>query len=128
MKNSKVINLVFLAAGGLLWFISLHYVSQWMGYFQLPRRLGAGAADAIHHGFPIVLGLATFLILRSNTKATYFVSDCVDELFRVVFPDAKAVRMGTIAVIILVIISGLVFGALDWGITSVIRILIGLKS
>lgn len=128
MKNSKVVNILFLAAGALLWFLSLHYLSQWIGYFQLPRRIGAEAADLLRHGLPILFGIILFLSLRSWTKASHFVSDCVDELFRVVFPGSKEIKVGTTWVILLVILAGIFFGALDWGITNVIKRLIGLES
>lgn len=128
MKNSKVVNIVFLVAGALLWLVSLHYITQWVGYFQLSRTIGSEAADLVRHGLPIALGIALFAILRAWTKATHFVSDCVDELFRVVFPGSKEVKVGTVWVITLVILAGLAFGALDWGITQVIKRLIGLES
>lgn len=111
-----------------MWFLSLHYISQWVGYFQLPRHLGAEAADLIRHGLPIVLGIGLFLTLRAWTKATHFVSDCVDELFRVVFPGSKEIKVGTVWVIMLVILAGIAFGALDWGLGQVIRRIIGLES
>lgn len=128
MKNSKFVNLVFLAAGALIWFIALHYITQWSGYFQLARHVGPEMADVIRHALPILLGVLTFTILRTNTKSKYFVSDSVDELVRVVFPDAKAVQVGTVWVITLVIITGIIFGALDWGITNVIKKLIGIRT
>lgn len=128
MKNSKFVNLLFLAAGILLWFLTLHYFSQWAGYFQLPRRIGAEAADLVRHALPIALGAALFFALRAWTKAAHFVSDAVDELFRVVFPGSKEIKVGTTWVIVLVILAGLFFGALDWGITNVIKRLIGLES
>ena len=128
MKNSKVVNLVFLAAGAILWFLALHYVGQWIGYFQIPRRVGPEAADLMRHGLPILVGVSCFLLLRSNVKASHFVSDSLDELFRVVFPDGKAVRVGTIWVITLVILAGLIFGALDWCIVSGIKWFIGIKA
>ena len=85
MKNSKLVNLLFLTAGALVWFITLHYLGVWIGYFQLPRRIGAEYSDFLRHGLPIVLGVLTFVILRANLKASHFVSEAVDELTRVVF-------------------------------------------
>lgn len=128
MKNSKAVNIMFFAAGVLLWFLAFHYVGQWVGYFQLARRIGAESADGIKLGLPIVVGLATFIILRTNTKATYFVSDCMDELFRVVFPGSREVKIGTLWVIVLVILAGVFFGGLDWAITKVVKSIIGIKS
>lgn len=128
MKNSKVVNIVFLVAGALLWLVSLHYITQWVGYFQLSRTLGSEAADLVRHGLPLLLGVLLFVVLRAWTKATHFVSDCVDELFRVVFPGSKEVKVGTVWVITLVILAGLAFAAIDWGITHVIKRLIGLES
>jgi preprotein translocase SecE subunit len=128
MKNSKVVNVVFAAAAGLVWFLLLHYLAIWSGSFQLARRVGAGGADAIRQGVPLILGIATFVILRTNTKATYFVSDSLDELFRVVFPGPREVKIGTAWVITLVILAGIIFGALDWGINSIIKSLIGIRT
>jgi preprotein translocase SecE subunit len=128
MKNSKVVNLVFLGAGALVWFLTMHYLGVWMGYFQVSRRLGPEAADLIRHVLPIVLGVLTFIIFRKNIKANHFVSDSVDELFRVVFPESKAIKIGTVWVITIVILAGLSFAALDWGITSVLKSVIGVGS
>lgn len=125
MKNSKFVNLLFIASGALIWFLAFHYVERLSGYFQLARSIGNGPAEAVRHGLPIVLGILTYFILRTNTKAYNFVNDCVDELFRVVFPGAREVRIGTFWVITLVIFAGIIFGVLDMGIVFVIRKLIG---
>ena len=169
MKNSKVVNLLFLGAAAVVWFLAFYYFERVAGsdlvryllaiivgtavyttlFFNIKsdnsRTLHiigfiAGAvvgfltfrymefisgSDLGRHGMPFILGLTTFVTLRANTKASYFVSDCVDELIRVVFPDARAVKLGTFLVVTLVIMAGLIFGVLDMGITFVIKKLIG---
>ncbi len=125
MKNSKVVNILFLAAGALVWFLSFHYLDRAVGYFQLSRHLGGDTSDVIRHGLPLVLGAVAFFVLRRSTKASHFVSDSVDELIRVVFPGPREVRVGTFWVITLVLLAGVLFGVLDMGITSAIRRIIG---
>ena len=128
MKNSKFVNLLFLAAGAIVWFISLHYFAIWSAYFQLPRRVGGGTADTLVNALPIVLWIGTFAILRANRRASQFVGNCIDELVLVVFPGAREVRIGTFWVTILVILSGMFFGGLDWCIVGVVKYVIGIRA
>lgn len=124
MGHKKYVNLVFIAAAALIWFVSAHYVDVLTGYFQLGRRIGS-AAGVINEALPLVLGVTTFLILRLNNTCFQFVSDAVDELVRVIFPGPREVRVGTIVVIITCVLAGAALGVLDLGITSFVRAIIG---
>ena len=125
MKNSKFVNLLFISASAIVWYLSYYYLERIAGYFQLSRQIGNGPAEIVRHGLPIVLGAALFFVFKTNSKVSNFVNDCVDELYLVVFPGSKEVRIGTFWVITLVILAGIIFGLLDMGIVFTIRKLIG---
>lgn len=123
-KYQKYVNALFFLGAAIVWLVSRHYLDVAIGYFQLGRKLGAGT-DVLHHSLPILLGGATFMLLRSNRKSVDFVTDSVAELSRVVWPSTKEVRFGTIVVIITVVMAGIILGALDIGFTAVMRTLLG---
>ena len=124
IKYQKYVNALFLGAAAVVWLISQHYVGVLIGYFQLARKIG-GATEVLQHGVPIVLALATFLLLRGNRTSHDFVTDSVGELSRVAWPSGKEVRFGTIIVIIAVAMAGILLGTLDIALTAFVRALIG---
>lgn len=116
----KYVNALFLAAAAIVWLVAAHYIVVLIGYFQLGRSLG-GAAEVLQHALPLVLAVATFVILRANAAAVNFTTDSMQELTRVSWPGAKEVRVGTIVVIITVICAGIFFGIVDMAFTAVIK-------
>ena len=123
-NNKKYVNFMFLLAAGILWFISKHYVEFLVGRFQLARTMGAGS-DVLLHGLPILIGVAVFIILRSNSTVYNFCTDSIGELVKVHWPSSKEVRLGTIVVILTVILAGIFLGLLDMGINAVIKAILG---
>jgi preprotein translocase subunit SecE len=71
--------------------------------------------------FSIVAGAAAFLVLFFNEQATQFVSEVVVELSRVTWPTQKETSSATVLVIIMVLISGLFLGFLDYLWTVVLK-------
>ncbi len=124
-KYEKQVNFMFLAAALLLWFISRHYVQVGLGYFQVARRIGGGTTEVLSHLVPILIGVATFLILRTNVKSKNFVADSVFELAHVHWPTPKETRFGTLVVIVTVVLAGAVLGLIDIGFVALVRVLIG---
>jgi preprotein translocase SecE subunit len=124
VNTKKYVNLLFLLAAGVVWFLSQHYVRVLVGRFQLGRMIG-GSAEIIETALPILLALATFLLLRANSKSYSFTGDAVAELTRVHFPGSKEVKIGTVVVIVTVLLAGVFFGFLDLGINAVIKAILG---
>jgi preprotein translocase SecE subunit len=124
MGHKKYVNLIFIAAGALVWFLAAHYVDVLIGYFQLGRRIGAGA-DVIHIGLPLLLGMGTFAALRFNNTCFQFVSDAFDELVRVIFPGPREVRVGTIVVVVTCLLAGAALGVLDLFLRGFVQTVIG---
>lgn len=123
-RYQKYVNGLFLAGAAIAWFITQHYTEMVIGYFQLGRRLG-GSSDALLHGLPLLVAVATFFALRASTKATEFTTDAVSEMAKVSWPSAKDTRLGTIVVILTVVIAGTILGLLDMAMVAIIRSLIG---
>jgi len=123
-KYSKYVNALFILGGVLVWFITSHYTEVAIGYFQLGRKIG-GAAIVLRHVLPLVLGVATFLLLRSSVPAVDFTADAVSELVKVNWPEKKQVYLGTVVVIITVLLAGVLFGVLDLGLTALVRAILG---
>jgi preprotein translocase SecE subunit len=126
-KYEKYVNALFLLAGAIVWLVSKHYVTVWIGYFQLGRKMGPGVLGVIEHGLPILLGVTMFLFLLKNIKTRTFTEDSVSELTKVSWPSEKEVRFGTIIVLITVVIAGIAFGIMDIAFTSLVRTLIELR-
>ncbi len=126
-KYEKYVNALFLIAGAIVWFVMKHYVTVWIGYFQLGRKLNPGLVSALEHGLPMLLGVVTFVILLKNVKSRTFTEDSVSELTKVSWPSQKEVRFGTIIVLITVTLAGIAFGLMDIAFTGLVKTLINLK-
>jgi len=124
-RYQKYVNALFLAAGALVWFVSAHYTQVGVGYFQLGRKLGGGA-EVLQHVLPLVLGVATFLLLYRNQTSVSFATESIGELDKVSWPSKKQVQLATVVVILTVVIAGIALGILDFGLTALIRVILGL--
>jgi preprotein translocase subunit SecE len=124
-RLGKYVNAMFIVAGSLAWFVTQHYVSVVIGYFQLSRTLGSTGSDVIQHALPLVVGVLTFVGLRSWQQSQVFTTDALAELVRVNWPSKKDVRLGTIVVMLTVVVCSILFGLLDFAFTSLVRVLVG---
>ncbi len=123
-KYSKYVTAIIFGAAAIVAQVSHHYLSFFIGYFQLGRTLGANV-DVYQLGLACLLGAITFIILIKNSKAMAFMSDAVHELLNVSWPNQKEIKLGTIVVIVTVVLAGLALGVLDLGLTWVIRQALG---
>jgi preprotein translocase SecE subunit len=124
-NNKKYVNLLFLVGAGIVWYLSQHFVGVVIGRYQLGRSLGTVAAEVLQHALPIMLSVATFVLLRTNSKSYAFTGDAMTELTRVQWPSSRDVRVGTIVVIVTVLLAGVFFGFLDLGIIAVVKAILG---
>ena len=72
------------------------------------------------------LGLAglVFLILYRNNQANQFMNEVVSELAKVTWPTQKETSSATFIVIVMVLISGLVLGVLDYVWTRLLQLVL----
>lgn len=120
-RLGKYVNALFLLAAAVAWLVTSHYTTTAIGYFQLARKIGGGATEAMTHILPLLVAVGVFAGLRANAKATEFSTDAIDELTKVSWPTQKDVRLGTIVVIITVLLAGVFFGIVDTVFTAVVR-------
>ncbi len=119
MENQfkKWVNLSYLAVAVLL-----AYLVFWAGMklgatFDLETRVRD--LDLVVRGVSLGAGVLLFGILFSNQKANDFMGEVVLELSRVSWPTPKDARAATVIVVIMVLISGVVLGFLDYFCTQV---------
>jgi preprotein translocase SecE subunit len=111
-QYQKWVNLCFLAFAGLLAYLvfatGLHAVAA----FDLEARVRN--VDLILRGVSILMGAIVFFGLYRNDQTNQFVNEAVTELVRVSWPTHKETTNGTIIVIVMVLISGMVLGLFDY--------------
>ena len=111
-SSNKTITVSFMLAGILVGIVAAVAM-------DTAAALGTGAfgrfvsQDLVRHGFPVVLGLAAFVILQSNKGIHTWAGEVVLELSRVVWPSRKDTTAMTMVVCIMVLVAGAFFGLLD---------------
>jgi len=83
------------------------------------------ANNFIKHGFPLICGVAMFVWLQFKPKNREFADEVVTETSKVVWPTFRDVKGMTIAVAIMLIISGIVLSAFDLGAGKTLKLLLG---
>ena len=73
------------------------------------------AQPIIRHGFPLLCGLAMFAWLQLSAKNKEFADEVITETSKVVWPTFRDVKGMTIAVTIMLIISGIIIAGFDLG-------------
>lgn len=110
--NSKTIT-VSLMAGGILVGITFSVLIDALAAIATGPVGRFLAQDWVRHGLPVVAGLAFFLSLQFNKTALAWADEVVTEISRVVWPSRHDTMAMTIAVCIMLLISGIVLGILD---------------
>jgi preprotein translocase subunit SecE len=122
--NKKVITVSFLFAGIVLTY-TLNTILQLLeATVSTFARLADN--DIITHGIPIAAGLIFFLLLQFSPRAVRWGDEVVSEIRKMVWTPTKDITAVTIAVCIMVILSGLLLGVLDLISSKVINYLISL--
>lgn len=111
-QQQKWVTLSYLAVAALLAFVTLSLGQKFMGVYDLEAKVRN--ADLILRGVSMLAGAVLFIGLLRSEKATQFMTEVVVELSRVSWPTQKETSSATILVIIMVVISGLFLGFLDY--------------
>jgi preprotein translocase subunit SecE len=118
-QQQKWVTLSYLAVAALLSFVALQLGQKLVGAYDLEAKVRN--AEMILRMVSILLGAVLFFVLYRSEPATQFVSEVVVELSRVTWPNQKETRSATVLVIIMVLISGLFLGFLDYLWTVVLK-------
>ena len=111
-QNQKWVNLSFLAAAILVGYIVFTLSGKIVAAYDLETRIRN--VDLILRGAAVAVGAILFISLYRNERGNQFMNEVVVELSRVVWPTPKETSSATMIVIIMVVISGVVLGLLDY--------------
>jgi preprotein translocase SecE subunit len=121
-QNQKWVNLSYLFVAVLFAYI----------VFVVGQKIGAAYdlevkvknIDLIVRIVSLAFGAIAFGALFSNKRANHFMNEVVQELMRVTWPAQKETTNATIIVIVMVVISGLVLGLLDYLWTKLLQFVV----
>ncbi len=117
--RQKILTLSFVCAGALAALVVGFILDALIGSSGvLARYLGA---DAVRHGVPVVVGIGCFLVLQFNQKVFKVADEALLELSKVVWPSRRDTMAMTVVVCVMLIISSVILGVLDWGATELVR-------
>ena len=111
-EHQKWVNLSFLAAAILFGYIIFSTTGKIVGAYDLEARVRN--IDLVLRGTSAIAGVILFLVLYKNEQANQFMNEVIVELSRVTWPTQRDTRSATIVVIVMVLISGVVLGLLDY--------------
>lgn len=111
-QHQKWVNLSYLAIAILFGYIISSVAGKIVGAYDLEARVRN--IELILRGISVLAGAILFVGLYRNEQANQFMNEVVVELSRVTWPTPKDTTSATMVVIIMVIISGMVLGFLDY--------------
>lgn len=117
--HQKWVNLSYLVVSALLGFIVFTLALKVIGAYDLEARVRN--LDLIVRIVSIALGGLLFLVLYRNETSNQFMNEVAVELGRVTWPTQKETMNATFVVLIMVLISGLVLGFLDYVWTKLLQ-------
>lgn len=111
-QHQKWVNLGYLVAATLLYYIALVAGQKLTALFDLETQVRN--IDMVIRVGSIALGALFFFVLYKNQKTNGFMNEVVAELTKVTWPTQKETSSATMIVVIMVLISGLVLGFMDY--------------
>lgn len=124
MENQyrKWVNLSYLAAAFLFYYIVFSFSVKVSATWNLETQIRN--ADLVFRLFSMACGGGLFIYLYRHELANKFMNEVIVELARVTWPTQKETVSATIIVIIMVIISGMILGALDYLWTALLQLVL----
>ena len=110
--NSKILTVSFALAGALTGLTLSLLITAFAGVFGWMARLSS--VDMFRHGIPVGVGFLVFLVLQLNPRILTWGDEVVSEIRKVVWPSGKDVRVMTIVVIVMVLISSVIVTSFDF--------------
>ncbi len=111
-QHQKWVNLSYLAVAALFGYIVFSMAGKVVGAYDLETRFRN--IEFILRGISIVAGAILFIVLYRNERANQFMNEVVVELTRVAWPTPKDTGSATMIVIVMVVVSGMILGLLDY--------------
>jgi preprotein translocase subunit SecE len=111
-QHQKWVNLSYLAIAILFGYLVFSFSGKIVGAYDLEARIRN--IDLILRGVAILAGALLFIGLYRNDRTNQFMNEVVVELSRVTWPTQKDTSSATMIVIVMVLISGMVLGFLDY--------------
>jgi preprotein translocase subunit SecE len=111
-QNQKWVNLSFLAAAIMVGYVLFLFGYKVVGIYDLESRIRN--IELYIRIVSVLAGAIIFIGFYRNEKASQYMNEVVTELSRVTWPTQKDTGSATFVVIIMVIISGVILGLLDY--------------
>jgi len=111
-QYQKWVNLSYLAFAILLGYIVFSMAGKIVGAYDLEARVRN--IELVLRGVSVLAGAILFVALYRNDQANQFMNEVMAELSRVAWPTQRDTTSATFIVIIMVVISGMVLGLLDY--------------
>jgi len=121
MENQyqKWVNLSYLALAAVVGYLVFAFAFKLVGAYDLEARFKS--AELVVRGASFLLGALTFFVLFRSEQANQFMNEVMVELSRVSWPTQKETSSATFIVIVMVLISGVVLGLLDYFWTALLK-------
>ncbi|MEK6706951.1 MAG: preprotein translocase subunit SecE [Bdellovibrionota bacterium] len=111
-QYKKWVSLSYLGLAVLVSYIVSVMAAKIVGVYDLETRIRN--IDWIVRALSLTLGGIVFFVLYLNDKVNGFMNEVMVELSRVAWPTQKETSSATLVVIVMVIITGLLLGFLDY--------------
>ncbi|MBL7715518.1 MAG: preprotein translocase subunit SecE [Bdellovibrionales bacterium] len=121
-QYQKWVNLAYAAVCALFAYVILAGGTRLAAAYDLETKVRN--IDLIIRVGSIGLAAVLFFALFKNRQANGFMNEVVDELAKVTWPTQKETTSATVIVIIMVLISGVVLGLLDYVWTRLVQLVI----
>jgi preprotein translocase subunit SecE len=121
-QYQKWVNLCYLALAGLVVYLVFATGQHAVAAYDLESRVRN--IDLILRGASILLGAIVFFGLYRHEQANQFMNEVVTELVRVTWPTHKETTNGTIIVLVMVLVSGMVLGLFDYLWTHMLKMIL----
>ena len=118
-QHQKWVNLSYLAFAALVAYVVFALGGKLSGIFDLEARVRE--IDLILRGVSLAAGAILFFVLYRNDQVNQFMNEVVVELTRVTWPTQKETGNATFIVIVMVVISGLILGFMDYFWTTMLK-------
>jgi preprotein translocase subunit SecE len=118
-QHQKWVNLSYLAVAALLGYMVYEAGAKVVGVYDLETRIRE--IDLVLRGISVFAFAALFFILYKNEQANQFMNEVMAELSRVTWPSQKETTSATMVVLIMVIISGMILGLMDYLLTTLLK-------
>jgi preprotein translocase SecE subunit len=118
-RFQKWVNLSFLVMAALLGYFVYAAGTKIVGIYDLETRMRN--ADLVVRGISVLAFAGLFFVLYWNDQVNQFVNEVMVELSRVTWPTQRETSSATIVVIVMVLVSGLLLGLMDYLLTTLLK-------